>query len=88
MEKLDEKLTQAFIKAGISAGELVPRAEELRYRLRPLVEQAFIDAGYMPGQEWYDKFKQELSNQCPDDDQEGLCDWQIDEAAKKAAGIE
>lgn len=46
MSQVDMFLDNAFKEAGISAGERVPLAEELRARLRPAVKQAFIDAGW------------------------------------------
>lgn len=66
------------------------------------IKQAFTDAGYLPltpedirakanekymtGQEWYDRFKDNLPAAIPLDPNEQV-EWAL-EAAKKAAGIE
>lgn len=48
MDEIDTRLDIAFSDARICAGERIPSAEDLRARLRPLVKQAFTDAGWLP----------------------------------------
>lgn len=61
MGNLDSELDISFISAGIVSGERIPEAHELRTLLVPFVKSAIQKAGYMTGQEWYDRFEKELS---------------------------